>query len=214
MNIHTLVFLKNQCPQSKACAKTDSLKNAKIGKKNCQNRDFEPRFQGNQNTHNQDFDVYHNNQIRSFFQIDFMKKHKKIAEIFSKNFKIINFVYFPLSHYRGALIDRATEVQRKSLICGRGMGVGNQRIFSFYRRLQFTTILHFVKILKNQPPLLLSIQLKAYKRNNIFSRRRFLCSLFIQAGFQSQFYPLKNKNMQLWLVQQYIRLSKTPLALY
>ena len=55
--------------------------------KNDQNRDSAPRFQGNQNTHNQTFDVYHKYLIRSSYNKDFMTRYQKLAEIFQKNLR-------------------------------------------------------------------------------------------------------------------------------
>ena len=38
---------------------------------NGQNQDFEPRFQGNYNTHNQTFEFYHKNLITSCYEKKF-----------------------------------------------------------------------------------------------------------------------------------------------
>ena len=61
---------KKHCARLNAFAEKTARKMPEIVK-NGQNRDFEARFQDNQSTHNQNFDIYHKYSIGSCYQKTF-----------------------------------------------------------------------------------------------------------------------------------------------
>ena len=86
-------FVRNSSPSWKACAKIESLINAK----NRQNSDFESRFQGNYSTYKQTFDVFRKSLIRSCYHDDLIKKYSKVLpEIRSKNLEHRKFSFTPV----------------------------------------------------------------------------------------------------------------------
>ena len=126
------------------------------------------------------------------FKINFLKIHKNV--IFCQFFPIF---WSPLSNCRGGV---------------------NYQIFSFFPS---TSIYYHTPICKDfekiRPPWLLPTPpgLIENRWKNIFcSSGRFLSIFFNTSRFLRQFYTLKNKNMQLWSVLAYLRLSKTLSTVY